>query len=180
MTAWVGPPDSKSLVLAYWLEEPANHVGSGRGLGAQEAGGLELSLHPTWLCGSDCLGFSFSLCAMGPAIGSHSWLPYCAPGRSHTNHNELQKGDRGRESGKEDGDETNHQHSPRAQKTLSLLESGKDTFKTSLWLSKSSSGPPQLSTIGDMSCRSGRVTSETNAPIPSCCGICSFVYAVFV
>lgn len=67
----MGPPDSKSLVLAYWLEEPANHVRSGRGLGAQEAGDLELSLHPTWLCSSDCLGFSFSLCAMGPAVGPH-------------------------------------------------------------------------------------------------------------
>jgi hypothetical protein len=45
--------------------------------------------------------------------------------------------------------------SPRAQKTRALLESDADTFKTSLWLWKSSSGPPQLSTIGDRSCRSG-------------------------
>lgn len=59
---------------------------------------------------------------------------------------------------------TGPSHSPRAQKTFSLLESGKDAFKTSLWLSKSSSGPPQLSTIGDMSCRSGRVASETKPP----------------
>lgn len=46
-------------------------------------------------------------------------------------------------------------HSPLAQKTPILLESENGTFKTSLWLSKSSSGPSQLSTIGAMSCRSG-------------------------
>lgn len=57
---------------------------------------------------------------------------------------------------------TGHSHSPRAQKTPSLLESGKDAFKTSLWLLKRSSGPSQLNTIGDMSCRSGRVAFETS------------------
>lgn len=46
-------------------------------------------------------------------------------------------------------------HSPLAQKTPTRLESEKGTFRTSLWLSKSLSGPSQLSTMGDMSCRSG-------------------------
>lgn len=112
-----------------------------------------------------CLAFSFSLCAMGPAAGPPVLGCRTVPRWSMLeSHNELPKGDRGREPWKEDRCVGGHRHSPRAQKTLSLLESGKDTFKTSLWLSKSSSGPPQLSTIGDISCRSGRVACETNVP----------------
>lgn len=46
-------------------------------------------------------------------------------------------------------------HSPRAWKTRTLLESDEDTLRTSLCRSNSSSGPSQVSTMGDMSCRSG-------------------------
>lgn len=104
---------------------------------------------------------------LGPILGCHT-VPRGGVTQTTMSYKKVTKAE---SQGRRTGDETNHHHSPRAQKTLSLLESGKDTFKTSLWLSKSSSGPPQLSTIGDMSCRSGRVTSETNAPAQDCCGI---------
>ena len=54
-------------------------------------------------------------------------------------------------------------HSPLAQKTPTLLESENGTSKTSLWVSKRLSGPSQLSTMGDMSCRSGE--SGTWSPL---------------
>ena len=58
-------------------------------------------------------------------------------------------------------------HSPRAQKTPTLLESENGTFMTSLWLSKSLSGPSQVSTIGDMSFRSEESgTLETTLHLP--------------
>lgn len=58
-------------------------------------------------------------------------------------------------------------HSRRAQKTPTLLESENGVFMTSLWLSKSLSGPSQVSTIGDMSFRSEeRGTLETTLHPP--------------
>lgn len=58
-------------------------------------------------------------------------------------------------------------HSPLAQKTPTRLESEKGTLRTSLWLSKRLSGPSQLSTMGDMSCRSGENGAlETTLPAP--------------
>lgn len=133
--------------------------------------GSELSLYPTQLCVSDCVWASVSPSVqwegqLGPGRGS--WGPvfgcHTVPRWSSlASHSELLKSDRPREHGRRKG-VTGHSHSPRAQKTFSLLESDKDAFKTSLWLSKSSSGPPQLSTIGDMSCRSGREAFETKSP----------------
>lgn len=73
--------------------------------------------------------------------------------------------------GAEDGagwEEAPPGHSPRAQKTPTLLESENGTFKTSLWLSKNLSGPSQVSTIGDMSFRSEeRGTLEPTLPLPA-------------
>lgn len=58
-------------------------------------------------------------------------------------------------------------HSPLAQKTPTLLESENGTSKTSLWLSKRLSGPSQLSTMGDMSCKSAEMgTLEATLPAP--------------
>lgn len=126
--------------------------------------GLELSLYPTWLCGSDCVWASVSPSVQWEEqLGPHPGCYTVPPWRSQAGHSELLKGDRSREHRRRT-DVTGPSHSPRAQKTFSLLESDKDTFKTSLWLSKSSSGPPQLSTIGDMSCRSGSMVSESKPP----------------
>lgn len=67
----------------------------------------------------------------------------------------------------EDGQGRTWGHSPRAQKTPTLLESENGTFRTSLWLSKSLSGPSQVSTMGDMSFRSeASGTLETTLPLP--------------
>lgn len=67
----------------------------------------------------------------------------------------------------EDGQGGMPGHSPRAQNTPTLLESENGTFRTSLWLSKSLSGPSQVSTIGDMSFRSeASGTLETTLPLP--------------
>lgn len=67
----------------------------------------------------------------------------------------------------EDGQGRTPGHSPRAQKTPTLLESENGTFRTSLWLSKSVSGPSQVSTMGDMSFRSEASGAlETTLPLP--------------
>lgn len=137
-------------------------MGSGRDLGKP---GLEFSFYPAWLCDSDCgSGLQFLPLCNGTRCQAPGLAVILFPSgiatQATTNYPKVRETETcGRRA-----DVTGHHHSPRAQKTLNLLESGKDTFKTSLWLSKSASGPPQLSTIGDMSCRSGRVASETNEP----------------